>query len=64
MTADKPIEFWEAAAAFLLSERDRHFDDIKAINHKLKLIQKHHGVDVALLDAAEFLTEAGIVGDA
>lgn len=54
-------DFWLAASAFLLSERNRHLEDIVAIDHKLHLIQKHHKVWIGDVAAAEFLTEDGIV---
>lgn len=53
--------FWRAAVAFLLSERDRHAEDIVAIDRKLCLIQEHRRIRIADVAAAEFLTEDGIV---
>jgi len=60
---EKPQEFWDAAAAFLLSERARHQKDIQDIDLKLVLIARCRGVDVAQLQEADFLTEEMIAGD-
>jgi len=51
---------WVAAAAFLLSERARHWQDINDIDHKLALISAQHDIDIAEVRAADFLSEEGI----
>lgn len=54
--------FWEAAVAFLYSERERHLEDIDAIDRKIYLIRDHHGIDIQSIMAADFLDEEMIKG--